>query len=109
MRRGLCLSVIALACLAEACTFKAPDANKPLGCACDARPNAFAYCKFDACNYAGCQPGFFDLDGDPTNGCETAHSALPGNLVFAMEQGDRASWDAEFDRYDFESTDGCSR
>jgi hypothetical protein len=105
LRRGLCLSVIALACLAEACTFKAPDANKPLGCACDARPNAFAYCKFDACNYAGCHPGFFDLDGDPSNGCETDHSALPGNLVFEIEPRDRASWDSEFDRYDFDSAD----
>jgi hypothetical protein len=105
LRSSFCLIVLALPASIGACTFKAPDANKPLGCACDARPNAFAYCKFDACNYAGCQPGFFDLDRDPANGCETEKSRLPGNLVFQMEHFDRASWDAEFDRYDFESTD----
>jgi hypothetical protein len=106
LRNESFLIVLALSCASSACTFKAPDANKPLGCACDPRPNAFAYCKYDACNYAGCHPGFFDLDGDPTNGCETERSRLPGNLVFAMERDDRGYWDAEFDRYDFESTDG---
>ena len=43
---------LALALL-SGCSFKAPDANKPLGCACDRRPHAFAHCTFDRCEFAG--------------------------------------------------------
>ena len=91
----------ALACFGAGCTFKAPDANKPLGCACDPRPNAYAYCKYDACNYAGCRSGFFDLDQQPSNGCEADRSQLPGNLVFAINPGYGASWESEFERHEF--------
>lgn len=31
-----------------------------------------ATCDGGSCAYAGCTPGFYDLDGDPTNGCEIA-------------------------------------
>jgi len=98
----------ALSCFAAGCTFKAPDANKPLGCACDPRPNAYAYCKYDACNYAGCRSGFFDLDQQPANGCEADRSQLPGNLVFDIGAGYYASWEPEFDRYSFAGKEGVA-
>jgi len=99
---------VALSCLAEACTFKAPDANKPLGCACNPRPNAYAYCKYDACNFAGCRSGFFDLDGQPSNGCEADIPQLPGNLVFALNPGSYARWYSESDNDSFRGLQGTA-
>jgi hypothetical protein len=99
---------LALSCVAEACTFKAPNANKPLGCLCDPRPNAYAYCKFDACDFAGCRSGFFDLDQQPSNGCETDSSQIPGNLVFALNPNSHALWYSEGDIDNFEKPTGIA-
>jgi hypothetical protein len=94
--------------MAEACTFKAPNAGKPLGCACDPRPNSFAYCKFDACDFAGCRAGFFDLDGQASNGCEADRSMLPGNLVFEIEPRQHSFWNSELDTYQFDVKEGIA-
>lgn len=100
------MASVAFSCLAGGCTFKAPDANKPLGCFCDPRPNAYASCKYDACNYAGCRFGFFDLDGDPANGCEATRSQLPGNLVVPIGHRSHAlTWFSESIDY-FDITEG---
>jgi len=108
LRTNALAVTFALSCLAQGCTFKAPNANKPLGCACDTRPNAYAYCKYDACNYAGCRSGFFDLDQQPSNGCEADRSQLPGNLVFTIFPSYSASWEPEYERYDFAAKEGIA-
>jgi hypothetical protein len=102
------LSLVLLASMATACTFKTPDANKPLGCLCNARPNAYAYCQYDACNYAGCKAGYFDLDQQPGNGCETARSQLPGNMVFSIFPGFYLDFTSELTEYAFLSGPGIA-
>jgi hypothetical protein len=79
--RSSCL--LPLLCIVSGCSFTAPDPTRPLGCACDDPPHAFAYCAYDRCKFAGCQVGQFDLDHDQQNGCETEGTRLPGNLLFA--------------------------
>ncbi len=43
-----------------------------------ARPNAQMTCQAGTCGYLGCMPGWTDLDGLPSNGCEYACTATPG-------------------------------
>jgi hypothetical protein len=108
MTKRIALSLgFAAAGWAAGCTFKAPDANKPLGCACDARPNAYAYCKYDACSFAGCQKGFFDLDGQPSNGCEASNSDLPGNLVVSLTNV-AVTWFSEYSIVSFKGGGGIA-
>ena len=45
-----------------------------------ARPNAIGVCMASSCVIAGCVDGFFDIDGNPLNGCEYACS-VAGNEI----------------------------
>ncbi len=45
------------------------------GMACPKRPNATRTCMAGDCGFE-CDPGFYDCDGDPTNGCESQQTEL---------------------------------
>ena len=47
------------------------DPNNCGGCGVScARPNALGICQTSACTIVACDDGWFDVDGDPMNGCE---------------------------------------
>ncbi len=60
----------------------AGDVNHCGGCnlRCDFG-NGRAACINGECEFAGCPPGTFDADGDPTNGCEGACDGTPSDEV----------------------------
>jgi hypothetical protein len=79
-------------------------AADPMNCgACGracARPNSTATCASSTCSFQ-CSPGFYDLDGDPTNGCEYACT-----FVSATDLPDLQFIDANCDGIDGEVTNG---
>ncbi len=69
-----------------------------------ARPNAQTFCSNGSCGLAGCEPGFGNFDGDPSNGCEAVcNPRVPGPELCDGEDND---CDGEIDEgFDF-MTDG---
>jgi hypothetical protein len=60
-------------CGDSACHDLKTDINNCGGCgkACVDPPNAKGACVNMACGLSACQPGFFDCNGDPSDGCES--------------------------------------
>ena len=50
--------------------------------------NGRAACVEGRCEFAGCPAGAFDLDGDPSNGCEGRCAAEPGDEICDGEDND---------------------
>ncbi len=86
----------------DGCEVKLSD--DPMNCgscgfSCN-RPNSTATCANSMCVFQ-CAPGYYDLDGDPTNGCEYACT-----FVSATDLPDTQFVDANCDGIDGEVTNG---
>ncbi len=71
-------------CCTDTCFDLTTDMNNCGACdqVCPTPPNIAASCENGMCTVGDCDMGFFDCDGDPSNGCEQpmACSCTPGNM-----------------------------
>jgi hypothetical protein len=58
----------------------------PVACPVPTGNNMVASCDAGACG-AACAPGFYDVDGDPFNGCEVACNVDPSSVVDVPDDG----------------------
>lgn len=62
------------------CSLVLTDPNNcgACGAKCPNRPHALSSCASGVCQYATCEPGYYDIDFDPSNGCEYYCPTKPG-------------------------------
>ena len=84
------------------------DEEPEAGLSCDIYPHAGGLCAAGSCAMGDCDPGYYDCDGDWTNGCETDIGGAPLRVVINEVLYDPAGDEPSGEWVEIYVASGCS-